>query len=124
MTNQGLVLPKISSIAAALVPQKAQIVFDSTDNQFKGFNGADWVSFESSGIKTGTTVATSNGTEIIYAILHGLTAIPSYYNVIATSEQAANISYVTANSTQLLIHYVNPPVAGENNLSWNWQVKK
>ncbi len=124
MTNQGLVLPKISSIAAALVPQKAQIVFDSTDNQFKGFNGADWVSFESSGIKTGTTVATSNGTEIIYAIPHGLTLIPSYYNVIATSEQASNISYVTANNTQLLIHYVNPPVAGENNLSWNWQVKK
>ena len=124
MTNQGLVLPKISSIAAAQIPEKAQIVFDSTDNQFKGFNGTDWVNFESNGIKTGSAVTTSNGTEIIYAIPHRLTAIPSYYNVIATSEQAANISYVTANNTQLLIHYVNPPVAGENNLSWNWQVKK
>lgn len=124
MTNQGLILPKISSIAVAQAPEKAQIVFDSTDNQFKGFNGANWVNFESNEIKTGTTVTTSNGTEIVYSISHGFTAIPSYFNVVATSEQAANISYVTANNTQILIHYVNPPVAGYNNLSWNWQVKK
>ena len=122
--NEGLVIPKISSVSGASTPEKGQIVFDSTDNQFKGFNGTDWVNFESNGIKTGSAVTTSNGTEIIYAIPHRLTAIPSYYNVIATSEQAANISYVTANNTELLIHYVNPPVAGENNLSWNWQVKK
>ena len=122
--NEGLVIPKISSVSGAITPEKAQIVFDSTDNQFKGFNGADWVNFESSGIKTGSAVISSNGTEIVYTISHGLTAIPSYFNVVATSENAANISFVTANNTQLLIHYVNPPVAGNNNLSWNWQVKK
>lgn len=124
MKNEGLVIPKISSVSGAGTPEKAQIVFDSTDNQFKGFNGANWINFESSGIQNGSTVISSNGTEIVYTITHGLAAIPSYFNVIATSEQAANISYVTANSIQVLIHYVNPPVAGNKNLSWNWQVKK
>ncbi len=124
MKNEGLVIPKISSVARASSPEKAQIVFDSTDNQFKGFNGKNWVNFESSGIKTGSAVISSNGTEIVYTISHGLTAIPSYFNVVATNENAANISFVTANNRQLLIHYVNPPVAGNSNLSWNWQVKK
>ncbi len=124
MKNEGLVIPKISSASGASGPEKAQIVFDSTDNKFKGFNGTDWVNFESSGIKIGSAVISSNGTEIVYTISHGLAIIPSYFNVVATSENAANISYITANNTQLLIHYVTPPVAGDNNLSWNWQVKK
>jgi hypothetical protein len=124
LTNQGLVIPKVFSSANISSAEKGQILFDSTDNQFKGFNGTAWQSFSEDKLLTGTNKRSSNGTDFNFSIPHGLTEPPSYFNVIATSEAASNISYITVTSTHLIVHYNTPPEIGVDNLSWNWQVKK
>jgi len=125
MKNEGLVVPKISSVAAAQSPEKAQIVFDSTANEFKGYNGNTWSSLGGNNtLITGSYNVSSNGNDIVYAIPHGLNTTPSYFNVIATSPDAGGFRYVTADATNLYINYFLAPSTGTNNLSWNWQVKQ
>jgi hypothetical protein len=124
LSNEGLTLPKIPTVSDATAPAKGQIVFDSTDNQFKGYNGTEWVNLSLSSNKADSYNRSSTGTDLVYAIPHGLGVIPSYFNVIATSETAAGFSYVTANQIYLLVHYTSPPQAGTNNLSWNWHVRR
>lgn len=123
MTSQGLVIPKTTD-ARDLVPEQAQIVFDSTEKKFKGYNGTEWVNFDDDGFVHGTFNLSASGTDNIFLIPHGLNTPPSYYNVIATSEHAGGFSYVTANAHYLIVHYTNAPPAGTDNLSWNWQVKR
>ena len=124
MKNQGFVLPKVSSSAATQAPEKAQIVFDSTDNRFKGYNGSEWINLSCNEILTGSYTRSSTGIDNVYAIPHGLGVIPSYFNVIATSPESANFSYVTADQLLIYVHYNPTPTLGVNNLSWNWQVKR
>ena len=124
VSSQGLTIPTASSATAVRAPEKAQILFDSTDNTFKGFTGSEWITLAGSELKTGTYSTSANGSDLIFVIPHGLATIPSYFNVIATSQRAANVSYVTATSNHLVIYYNTPPLAGINNLSWNWQVKR
>ncbi len=120
MKNEGLVIPKISSVATAQGAEEAQLVFDDTDNRFMGYNGTEWVALSGAG-KTGTFTFNGNDSDAIFYIQHGLGVQPGFYTVIATSLDAANISYVTADSTNLMVHYHTPPGNGINNLKWNWQ---
>ena len=123
MTNTGLIIPKVSSANAVAAPQKAQISFDSTDSQFKGFNGSQWVSFGENS-SDGSFTASGNGTATSFLIPHGLTARPSFFTVQATTADAANVSYVSADNTNIVVHYATAPTVGSANLSWNWMVKK
>lgn len=123
VTNQGLILPKVTSVAATQAPEKAQILFDSTDNKFKGYDGVDWVTLGTI-TKTGSYTTSANDIDQIFYVPHGMGSTPSYFNVIATSPRAADVSYITANNTYIIIHYTSAPFAGTNNLSWNWEVKK
>ncbi len=123
ISDKGFFIPVVSSAGILQAPEKTQMLFDSTDNQFKGYDGTQWISLQEN-IKTGTGILSSNGTSSTYAIAHTLQATPSYFNVIATSQDAGNINYVTADTINIIIHYTEPPIAGTNNLSWNWQVKK
>ncbi len=124
LNNKGIFIPKVSSVYEIVTPEISQIAFDSTDAQFKGYNGLEWVTLANNGLKTGSFKQSAKGSDLIFLIPHGLPDAPSYFNVVPTSQEAANISYVTANSTFLFIHYTTPPSAGTGNLSWNWQVKK
>jgi hypothetical protein len=66
----------------------------------------------------------ADGISTTCTVPHNLGIIPSYFNVIATSEASANFSYVTADANAIYIHYVTPPDPGKGNLSWNWMVKR
>ncbi len=122
--NEGLVLPKVTGAGALAAPEAAQILFDSSDSQFKGYNGNEWVVFNEDKFLTGSHQNSGNGADTIYAIPHGLGAVPAYYQVTATSRDAGIISYVTADADFLFVYYSVAPPAGSNNLSWNWQVKR
>jgi hypothetical protein len=125
MKNDGLVIPKVTVAGAITTPETAQIVFDSTESRFKGYNGTGWVIFnEEEKLLTGSFGNGGNGADTVYTIPHGLGVIPAYYQVTATSRDAGNISYVTADVNFLNVYYSVPPPAGINNLSWNWQVKR
>ncbi|MEP7106639.1 MAG: hypothetical protein ABI760_01630 [Ferruginibacter sp.] len=124
ISNNGLFIPKVNSVANLLQPEQAQLLFDSTDKQFKGYNGTQWLALTDNGLMTGSATQSANGTTQVFLIAHGLSSIPAYFNVLATSPESANISYVTADNINLIIHYATAPVAGSGNLSWNWQIKK
>lgn len=70
--------------------------------------------------KTGTNTQSGNGTATSFSIPHGLGTTPTYWNAVAISAAAGNISYVTANSTNIIVFYSVAPASGTNNLSWNW----
>jgi hypothetical protein len=117
----GWVLPRVSSTVSVTNPERAQMAFDSLDSKLKYYTGSKWVTVN--GILKGKNIQSSNGSATQYKISHGLNAVPEYFNVIATSAVAANISYVTADNEFIYINYITPPSAGINNLSWNWMVE-
>ena len=123
VSDKGFFLPAVSSSAAITAPEKGQVYFDSTAAEFKGYDGNEWVSL-SNKLITGSTVLSSDGTRTFYQIPHGLGATPSYFNVIATSNEAGSIKYVIADATNISVYYSTAPAAGTNNLSWNWEIKK
>ena len=123
ISDKGFFLPVVSSVGTITVPEKGQIYFDSTNAEFSGYDGSQWINI-SNKIITGTAIKSSTGAGLVYTIAHGLANMPSYYNVQATSSAAANISYITADATNISVHYTVPPPTGTNNLSWNWQIKK
>ena len=123
ISDKGFFIPIVSSVGILPTFEKTQILFDSTASQFKGYDGTQWVVLQEN-IKTGNAAMSSDGTSITYSIAHNLQAVPSYFSVIATSPDAGNIGFATANATSITIHYTVPPAAGINNLSWNWQIKK
>jgi hypothetical protein len=119
--NDGLVLPKTGATSFIPNPEKAQLAYDSSDNKVKYYNGNRWISVD--GSVRGKSTQSSNGTLLIYKIPHELGTAPGYFNVIATSAAAANISYINADNQDLIIYYTTPPPAGPKNLSWNWFVQ-
>lgn len=124
MKNNGLVIPIVPSVTATPAPEKAQIVFDSTAGEFKGYTGTQWNSLgANAALVTGSFQASANGANTVYAIPHQLAATPSYFTAIATSPDAANIKYITADANNIYINYAPAPLTGTNNLSWNWQAK-
>lgn len=123
ISDKGIFIPKGSSAGSIPAPEKGQIYFDSTSAEFKGYDGSDWVSLTNKLI-TGSTILSANGTSTFYQIPHGLGATPSYFNVIATSNEAGSIKYVTADATNISVYYSTAPAAGTDNLSWNWEIKK
>jgi hypothetical protein len=123
LSSQGIVIPTAPTVGSVTAPEKAQILFDSTDNKFKGYNGTDWISFENNSSLTGKYIQSGDGINKEFVIPHGLGNLPSFFNVIATSAQSANISYITADANFLYIHYSVAPQVGFNNLTWNWQIK-
>lgn len=127
LTDKGFFIPIIPSTDSITTPEKSQLSFDSSDNQLKVYNGTQWKiisNTDSNTLVTGTTTLTSDGISIAYSIPHGSSNTPSYFNVIPTSADAANVSYITADATSIIVHYLVPPVIGIDNLSWNWQLKK
>ena len=123
ISDKGFFLPVVSSVGTITVPEKGQIYFDSTNAEFSGYDGSQWINI-SNKIITGTAIKSSTGAGLVYTIAHGLANMPSYYNVQATSSAAANISYITADATNISVYYTAPPPTGTNNLSWNWEIKK
>lgn len=77
----------------------------------------------SNATKIGTSTQSGNGILTSFNIPHGLGITPIYYNAVATSAAAGNISYVTADATNIIVNYVVAPASGTNNLSWNWITK-
>jgi hypothetical protein len=130
LTDKGFFLPVVAAETLIPTPEKGQIYFDSTAANFKGYTGTQWVTLSGNttvvninNFVTGSVTQTSSIVDSVYKFPHGLGAVPSYYNVIATSKDAANISYVTADDTYIYVYYATPPPDGDNNLSWNWQAK-
>ena len=117
----GLVLPRIVNPNNITNPERAQVAFDSLESKLKYYTGNKWVTVDGS-IK-GKNIQSANGTTFVFRISHGFNAIPEYFNVIATSAAAANISFVTADNQFLYINYTVAPPSGTNNLSWNWMVQ-
>jgi hypothetical protein len=117
----GFVVPRIINSTLVTNPEPAQMAFDSSESKMKYYNGNRWVSVDGS-IK-GKSVQSSTGALLEYKIPHGLNAVPEYFNVLAISPAAANISYVTADIQFLYIHYNTAPPSGTNNLSWNWLIQ-
>ncbi len=70
--------------------------------------------------KTGSSTQSGNGTSTSFNIPHGLGTTPTYWNAVAISQAAGNISYITANSTNIIVNYAVAPATGTNNLAWNW----
>ena len=68
--------------------------------------------------KSGTGVATS------FTIPHDLGTKPSQFNVIPNNSAAANIAYITTDSTNLTINYTVAPANGTNNLAYTWWADK
>jgi hypothetical protein len=124
MNNNGFIIPKVQTVYAIPAPQKAQISFDSSDNQFKGYDGGKWINLSGDILKTGSSISSGNSNGTVFLFPHGLGSKPTFFTAQATSSAAANISYVTADETNIIVHYSLPPVAGIANLSWNWIVKK
>lgn len=73
--------------------------------------------------KTGTAILSGNGTATSFTIPHGLGSVPSFRSAVAGNAASGNISYVTADSTNITINYAVAPASGTNNLSINWFVK-
>ena len=65
----------------------------------------------------------SDGKSTAIRIAHGLVAKPEWWNVQASSLEATNILFVSADDKYLIIHYQNPPKAGVENLSYNISYK-
>lgn len=124
ISNQGLVLPQIGSTSGITAPVRGQIAYDTSSNLFKGFNGNSWVNIQENPIRTGAIVMSGNGVTSIFTIPHGLGQLPGYFNAVPTSPDAANIRFISANSTDIIIHYASAPANGLNNLSWNWEARR
>lgn len=124
ISDKGFFIPKIKSLDSISSPEKAQLSFDTSDNFLKLYNGNEWINLSGNNLISGSEKISSNGVNFVYSIPHGLGVIPSYFNVTAVSEDAADISYVTADAISIHIHYKSPPLIGLNNLSWNWLIKK
>ena len=120
VSDKGFFIPAVATVSAIVHPEKAQLVFDSTDNQLKAFSGSRWVSLSEN---SGTVSFSANGSSTEYVIPHSLGKIPGSFNVQAASSDAANISYVTADASHLVIHYNYPPRADANNLHYSWIAK-
>lgn len=76
-------------------------------------------------INKATTTFSGNGLSISKIIPHGLYATPTSYSVVPSSIDAglAEISYVTADSTNLTVYFKTAPKTGSNNVSLTWKAE-
>lgn len=123
VSSKGIIIPKVSSQDLLSSPESGQLTFDSTQNLFMGYNGSNWIKINENNFLTGSARQSADGVSVTYTIAHNLNSVPSYFNVISTSEGAANFSYVTADDHAIYIHYSSPPDPAKGILSWNWMVK-
>lgn len=65
----------------------------------------------------------SDGRSLHYYIPHYLGVRPMWWNAVATSVDAGNILYISADEKNIIIHYKVPPSSGINNLSWNLEIR-
>ena len=122
ISGQGFTIPKVASQDLQKSAERGQLVFDSTSNTFKGFNGTKWISINENNFTTGSAQATGDGITSTFKIMHNLGVMPRYYNIVPTSQSAANFSYITSDCTSIFVHYTTAPAAGSA-LSWNWIVR-
>jgi hypothetical protein len=124
VSNQGIVLPKIQYPGQVSHPAKGQIAYDSTANLFLGYNGSTWINLQETPTRTGNATRSGNGSLSVFTIPHGLGQAPVYFNAVPTSSDAANIRYISANASDIIVHYGTAPSTGTNNLSWNWEARR
>jgi hypothetical protein len=124
LSNQGLIIPKVSSMSAIQSAEEAQVLYDSNEKKFMGFNGTTWLPIGDNSVLTGSFLFSGDSINKEFVIPHGLGITPAYYNIVATSADAGDFSYINADANFLYIHYKIAPNAGSNNLSWNWLIKK
>jgi hypothetical protein len=72
----------------------------------------------------GNFTFSSDGKTSSIEIPHGQSIPPVWWNVIATSKDAGQISYVTVDETNIIVHYREPPPAGSNNVSFNFSFRQ
>lgn len=72
---------------------------------------------------TGSSTQSGNGSATSFNIAHGLGTTPSYFNAVANNAATANVQYITADSTNITVHYGTAPGAGTDNLTWKWIAK-
>lgn len=72
----------------------------------------------------GSAIKTGTGIDLTYNIPHGMLQIPGSFLVQAASNDAKDIAYVIADSTNLIVHYELAPPIGSNNLTFKWMAFK
>lgn len=97
-----------------------QTIFDTTLGRPIWWNGTNWV--ES---KNGTLTYNGDGTSITKTIAHGLTRIPTFFQVTPSSADAgtAGIKFVTADVNNLTVTFNTPPITGTNNVKLTWKAE-
>jgi hypothetical protein len=74
-------------------------------------------------VYTGTATLSGDGSATDFNIPHGLGGTPTYFGVIPTSFAASGAFYLTADATNITIHYTISPGMGTNNLTYNYSAK-
>ncbi|TMV47884.1 hypothetical protein FE783_20890 [Paenibacillus mesophilus] len=76
-------------------------------------------------VKTGKVVYSGDGLTSIYQIPHGLSTVPSCYQVTPASADSgtAGIAYVEADAVYLNVHFSSAPTAGGTNVSLVWSAE-
>lgn len=64
-----------------------------------------------------------DGSSTTFNIPHGLGSTPSVWNVTPTSSDASGLSYVTADSSNLILNFDSAPPSNMNNVSVTWLAK-
>ena len=118
----GLFPPLVKNLDSIGTPEIGQVLYNLPDSNMQYYNGRKWIPLTEK--RKGSYMESSNGSYSTYKILHTLESTPAYFQVQATSQDASNISYITADNQYLYIHYVTPPPSGRSNLSWVWTAEK
>jgi len=69
---------------------------------------------------SGIATFSGDGTTTQFSIAHGLSKVPTAYIVTPASADAAGISHVTADASNLYVNYSTAPPAGTNNVKLSW----
>lgn len=91
----------------------------------KGY--ADSIYSKTSDTHFGTFTVSGDGSTNVFNVPHGFTTVPSFVNIKEGSPDAGTnggISYITTNSTNIIINYDAPPAPGTNNLKFYWSARK
>ncbi|MGN6398321.1 MAG: hypothetical protein ACTHMI_22300 [Mucilaginibacter sp.] len=74
-------------------------------------------------LNSGVSTQSGNGTLVSFAIAHGLGAAPTFMQVQAGSAAAVNIQYISADATNITVHFTTAPATGTNNLTFYWEAR-
>jgi hypothetical protein len=77
-------------------------------------------------VKTGKAVFSGDGLTSVYQIPHGLSAVPSGYQITPASADAgtAGIAYVEADAVYVNVHFSSAPAIGVNNVLLVWSADR